>query len=96
MGIFNFINRSKKDKEILRGKESLEEKLSKCDFILVAESFELMFEQAKLEGEAKGGSYVIDKGLMDAMTIFINKPCLDTAITLVNKYPFLSKSFERP
>jgi hypothetical protein len=89
MGFFN---------DILDGKKTISRQklivsLEGVDFRAAAENIAYTIREAA-KAESEGGQYISKKEFMDATDHYIEKPCLESAITLLEKYPPWLGSFE--
>jgi hypothetical protein len=90
MGFFN---------EILDGKKTISRqelmvRLEGVDFQAAAENIAYTFREAAKKAESVGGWFIEMKEFMDATDRYVGKPCLERAITLLEKYPSWLGLFE--
>jgi hypothetical protein len=90
MGFFN---------EILDGKKTFSRqklwaRIEGVDFQAAAEIIAYAFREAAKKGEAEGVQYITKKEFKDATDHYIERPCFERAITLLEKYPSWLGLFE--
>ncbi|MFZ1990607.1 MAG: hypothetical protein WAW96_12645 [Alphaproteobacteria bacterium] len=85
--------------KILGGKKTISRqelmaRLEGVDFQAVAENIAYTFREAAKKAESEGGQYLAKKEFMDAIDQYMENPCLERAITLLEKYPSCLELFE--
>jgi hypothetical protein len=85
--------------EMLDAKKTLSEqeliaRMEGVDFQAAAESIAYIIREAVKKEEAEGVQYIVKKEFKNATDHFIGRPCLERAITLLEKYPFWLGLFE--
>ncbi len=69
-------------------------KLEGVDFQAAAENIAYTFREATQKAESEGGQYIAKKEFINATDHYMEKPCLERAITLLEKYPSFLGLFE--
>lgn len=75
-------------------RQELMARLEGVDFQAAAENIAYTFREAAKKAESEGGQYFANKEFMNATDHYMEKPCLDRAITLLEKYPSCLQLFE--
>jgi hypothetical protein len=75
-------------------RQELMARIERADFQAAAESIAYTFREAKKKEGAEGVQYIIKREFKDATDHYIEKPCLERAITLLEKYPSWLGLFE--
>lgn len=83
MGFFERISR-----------EELIAKLQGVDFQAAAENIAYTFREATKKAESEGGQYIAKEEFINATDHYMEKPCLERAIILLEKYPSFLGLFE--
>ena len=73
----------------------MEKRLSGVNFHWVRDCFELLFQQARDEGEAMGGRYAFKSEFLILVRPFIANPSMETAIPILKAEPALWEPFEQ-
>jgi len=69
-------------------------RLEGVDFQAAAENIAYTFREAERKAESEGGQYIARKEFLNAIDHYMEKPCLDRAIILLEKYPSCLELFE--
>jgi hypothetical protein len=77
-----------------RNRRDAEQLLRGVDIAAVSDFFALSFDVAREIAEKRNGKTTGNTDFQSAMKIFLNNPCKDTAIDLLEKYPHLLEVFE--
>lgn len=88
-----FFNKILNDKKAI-SRQELMTRLEEVDFQAAAENTAYTFREAAKKAESEGVRYIEMKKFMYAIDHYIEKPCLERAITLLEKYPSWLGLFE--
>jgi hypothetical protein len=81
-----FLSKLFGSKKTINRKE-IEEELKYSDLSMLRGSLIAMMQIAAQEGKEQGGAYYMEPNMHKAMMKFINNPCLETAVALVQINP---------
>jgi len=70
------------------------DRIAGADFQAAGENIAYTFQQAAQKAEAEGVQYFAKKEFMNAIDHYMENPCLERAITLLEKYPSFLELFE--
>jgi hypothetical protein len=90
MGFFDKLFGKEKEKK----RQELMAKLDEVDFIEAAKNIEFTFETGRKQAQEKGGDLLIKKEMLSAVNYYMEKPCLERAIILIEQYPSFLPMFE--
>lgn len=75
-------------------KENWELKLTGIDYLEARNQIAYMFALFKDEAKQKGGEYVYKEELINVLEPFMNNPCFDTAVKLLEQFPLFLPAFK--
>jgi hypothetical protein len=86
------------DKLLGKGKNTEQQvlinKLDGVDFVEAAKNIDYTFKTGMKQAQEKGEELLIRKEMIDAISYYMENPCLERAITLLEKYPSCLPMFE--